>query len=103
MNARGTELATLVAAGFSFVLLYCVNERVTGVMHEVEKTKIVQIGQDSQIEELIGRTKYPKFSKHCDSCRQCRDPQATDDGPESLCERGYELMKEDMRPDGGAE
>jgi hypothetical protein len=44
----------------------------------------------------------PTFDAHCRSCKQCGGGLLDENGQEqSLCEEGYRLWKEDMRPGKG--
>ena len=46
----------------------------------------------------------PRFDRHRKDCPQCRGDIASDEGgPPPLCERGFELWKDDMKASKGGD
>jgi hypothetical protein len=41
---------------------------------------------------------YPKLSAHCRECKQCASPMDADGNEQSLCEEGFRLLQDDLRP-----
>jgi len=43
-------------------------------------------------------SQYPKLSAHCRTCKQCASPMSESGEEQSLCDEGFRLLQDDLRP-----
>lgn len=90
-----TVVVIVIALGYSNKRE--IDTKISGLAGCIMRGDDWQKKADKRLDRLEQRVYFPLFTAHCKTCQQCGNPQATPDGPESLCEEGFKLWQQDMR------